>query len=191
MLSGALDPESWLAAVPAEATVKGLFPHRTLQQLGEKEFERLAPRMLRAPKLGKFLPFGDYPVRDAMRLGLAVAARAYPALPLREAFRRHERGNVTTFAESVAGGVMLSLTGSVEGALLKVPAGLSMMSRFGSAEAHAEGAGVRLAFRGKPSWCDTSAIGILEGVVQHFGATPTLTLTVLSSQSVDILVTWR
>ncbi len=190
-LTASLDIEPWLAAVPEGATIKGIFPSRTAQQLGEKEFERLASRMLRAPRLGKYMPFNDYPLRDALRLGVAAAARAHPRLPLREAFRRHERGNITTFAASVAGGVMLSLVGNVEAALLKVPAALELMSHFGSAQARAVGGGVQLEFRGKPSWVDTSGIGSLEGVVQHFGATPTIELTMLSIHDADCLVTWR
>lgn len=99
--------EERLAQTPPDHVLKGLFFTDVLAELGPDAVQRLLPTLDAPPRLGRYLPFSDYPQRDHARLVLALVRRSgtFP----REAIRRLHQRNARRFAESGAGRVLMHL----------------------------------------------------------------------------------
>ncbi|MGH7330110.1 MAG: DUF2378 family protein, partial [Polyangiaceae bacterium] len=119
-LQNDFDAEERFAKFPAGFTLKGLFFPRLVLMLGE-EWNELESTLQAPPRFGKYFAFSDYPQVDYSRLTYAVSKKCFPRLPLREAARRVARRDFQVFADSRVGGVMLSMLGGVDSALMKFP----------------------------------------------------------------------
>ncbi|HEX7663000.1 MAG TPA: DUF2378 family protein [Polyangiaceae bacterium] len=166
------DAEERFARFPPEFTMKGLFFPRLVLMLGDG-WSKLEPTLKQPPRLGKYFPFSDYPQVDYSRLTHAVAKKCFPRLPLREAARRVAQRDFEVFADSTVGGVMLSMLGGVESALLKFPQMFGIVLSGGTLKgAKIEERLVRLEWENFLGWVDCYSIGTVEGIVKHFGHSP-------------------
>ena len=168
------DAEERFARFPTNFTLKGLFFPRLVMMLGDG-WPKLHDSLLAPPRLGKYFPFSDYPQVDYSRLTYAVAKKCFPRMALREAARQVARRDFEVFAETTIGRVMLSMVGSVDAALLKFPQMMGMvLSGGGCKGTRLDERGVRLEWDNFLGWLDCYSIGTVEGIVRHFGHSPTI-----------------
>lgn len=190
-LTVSFDPEERCALVPRDHVVKGIFFIPKMELLGE-DFAKVVPRLLAPPRLGRYLPFGDYPAVDCARVCFAAAAKAFPDLPIAEASRRLGRRDTLAFCASPRGIEMLGFPDSVESALLHVPS-VYMALHQGvacSARKRSNGA-LRLEFSGFWATLDNMHIGMIEAIVMHFGGRPTIELKFLAIEHATFDVRWE
>jgi hypothetical protein len=185
------DLDARLAETPANATIKGTFLQRLVDLVGDVSRVPLdAP-----PRLGRYLPFGDYPTKDFRRLLLAAARKKYPSLHISEAVRRMQRDNLAIFASSTLGSVTMSMLGSIEAALGKMPTAYGLvMSKPVLVRATPIDEGgrpaVRIFYESYLGWLDSGEIGSVEGVVQYFGATPRIEAELANHHTGTFVVRW-
>jgi uncharacterized protein (TIGR02265 family) len=169
VLLGAVDPEERFARFPPGFTLKGMFFSR-LVEIGGRHAATVQGKLVAPPRLGRYVPFADYPQVDYSRLAHAVATGMFPRLPVREAMRQLARLDYATFADSTVGRVSLALVSGAESALSAFPTAFSAVLRGGTLTVKKLGPGkfdvVLTDFYG---WVDCYMLGTLEGVVDHFG----------------------
>jgi uncharacterized protein (TIGR02265 family) len=119
-LKGTIDFETVARGIPKSHLVKGVFFARLVSSLGPA-FEQLIPSLDGAPRLGRYVPFSDYPQSDYVRVSAAAAHKLHPTLPLREALRRLGRDDLAVFASTTFGKVLLSAVGDARTVLMKTP----------------------------------------------------------------------
>lgn len=173
-LTGTLDVEGIARGIPRSYVVKGMFFSGLVSALGE-EFNRVAAMLVAPPRLGRYVPFSDYPQSDYLRVSARVAQKTYPQLSIREALRRLGRRDYDVFAASTFGKVILSVVGDAQTALHKIPM-IYMKVAPGDWTVTSEQIDphtVRLEFA--PSYGTWEyQLGQIEGVVMNFRASPTI-----------------
>lgn len=189
-LDGTFDPEARFASFPPHYTIKGVFFTGLVAMLGDR-FDTVAQGLSAPPRLGRYLPFRDYPQVDYSRVTHAAVKHCFPDLPLREAARRVARNDFAAFASSTVGTVMLSVMRDPSEALLRFPEIHRLVLRGGRVDAEPLSPhGIRLEYRDFLGWVDCYVIGTLEGAVGLFGATPTLDVTLFSDRHARYDVRW-
>lgn len=173
-LTGTLDVEATARRIPRTYVLKGMFFSGLVSSLGA-EFEALASKLDAPPRLGRYVPFSDYPQSDYLRVSARVAQKTYPNLSIREALRRLGRRDYDVFAGSTFGKIMLSVVGDAQAALHKVPMVYTKVApgdwTVTSEQIHPRT--VRLEFA--PSYGSWEyQLGQLEGVVMNFRASPSI-----------------
>lgn len=178
-LTGGLAVEPLAAGIPKTYVVKGMFFSAHVAALGSA-FAELVPRLDAPPRLGRYVPFSDYPQSDYLRVSAAAAEKAFPGMALREALRRLGRRDYSVFAESTLGKVILSVVGDSKTALLKIP-GIYMKVAPGDwtvTGREIESSTVRIEFAPVYGTWEYQ-LGQLEGVVLNFGDQPLTVVTEL------------
>ena len=173
-ISGTFDVDATARLFTRAHLVKGMFFNRLLAVLGPS-FGDLVPSLEAPPRLGKYLPFSDYPQGDYLRVAVAVAERSYPAWSLREGIRRLSRADFKVFADSTLGKVLLAVAGDVHAALINVPSTYTKVTSANwtiTGEAIDQGA-VTITFAPLLGPWEFQ-LGQLEGVVLAFGKTPSV-----------------
>lgn len=185
---GNVDLEAIVATIPAHYTVKGMFCSRLSETLGA-DFANVAHTLKAPPRAGRYVPFKDYPQSDYARLSALAAFKRFPRLPQREAVRCVARDDLSTFAASMIGKVVLALAGDARTTLHRTPDAYARVAPGATVEAHdLDDRVTRLVFtgyRGMPEY----TIGQLEGVVLSFGAQPKIVLRDLGGDRLAFDVT--
>ncbi len=185
VLQGTIDIEATARNIPPTYQVKGMFFSRVLGQLGSG-FADVEARLQAPPRLGKYVPFSDYPQADYVRVTGAAAHKIYPGVGLREGLRHLGRDDFAVFAESTFGKVILAAVGDARSALLKTPFIYEKMAPGGWSVTGQEldAQTIRLSFGPVyGSW--EYQLGQLEGVVLNFGATPVTTVSELPGRVIQ------
>lgn len=107
-----VDVATCLAAVPATATIKGVFPAVILEQLKKNNCSRIG--------LEEYHAFGDYPVREYMEFLVDAAQKLYPGAPLAQGLRSLGHLAYSSFLNSLVGRVLLGVLGKKVDAILRV-----------------------------------------------------------------------
>lgn len=168
-LVGHVDAEERFARFPSGHLMKGMFFNRMVSLGGSRAYEEVAARLVKRPQLGRYLPFADYPQVDFSRLAHHIAVTRSPQLDVVEAMRRLARADITTFATSAVGSVMLALVGHDPAvALLKLPDMYAASLKGGTVTARELSPRlIELAYRDFYGWLDCYPIGHIEGLVAH------------------------
>lgn len=168
-LLGDVDAEQRFDRFPSSYLMKGMFFNRMLALGGARVYRDVEPQLVKRPQLGRYLPFADYPQVDFSRLAHRVAITRFPRVDVVEAMRRLARDDITTFAESAVGSVMLALVGrDVVTALLKLPEMYRASLKGGEVSARRVASNVlELEYRDFYGWLDCYPIGHIEGLVFH------------------------
>ena len=174
--TGRIDLDAFLERYPPHDTIKGMFFGRLVETLGGvAAFER---QLRSPPKLGRYVPFVDYPLRDYMFLTNRAVEKRYGALGPREGLRRLARDDLAIFGESVVGRIMLEVAGNAHATLMATPRAYAVVST-GLLSVTSESLGVdrvRLVFRhAYGAWEYT--VGQVEGMCAYFGAKARCTVT--------------
>lgn len=191
-LVGSVDPEARFDRFPSDFGVKGMFLSRMASLAPPHVLDRVRPKLVKAPSLGRYLPFADYPQVDYSRLTHAVAVDLYRHVDVPEGMRRLARHDIQTFAASQVGKIMLALARDAGGALIKLPEMYSAALRGGRVEAKSlDARRIRLRFSDFYGWVDCYPIGTVEGMAQHFGETCDIEVTLESDLAATYVVTLR
>jgi uncharacterized protein (TIGR02265 family) len=170
-LGGSVDPEERFGRFPADFALKGMFFSRLIE-LGEVHMTGARSRLVGPPRLGRYLPFSDYPQVDYSRLCHAVAVGRFAKLPVREAMRRLARLDYETFAESTLGRVSLAFTADADAAVLSLPRSFSAVLRGGTLTVTNVGPkAYDIRFTDFYGWVDCYPIGTIEGLLGLYGRT--------------------
>jgi uncharacterized protein (TIGR02265 family) len=169
-LAGDFDLARALARLDPALRTKGMFFKSLADTLGDS-FADAATRFEAPPRLGRYLPYVDYPSRDHVRLIDAAARASLPSLSPREAHRRLGETAFERFATSNVGRVVLKLVvNDLREMLLAFPRGYAMTVRsLRAVESRAlDDGGVRLDFH-EPIGAVEYVLGTFEGIVRTFG----------------------
>jgi uncharacterized protein (TIGR02265 family) len=178
------DAEAALRAIPASATISGMF---------------IAPLALEAKRLGvvlpsareRYVPFTFYPLVEHARVLLETCERLYPHRPVRQALRKLGRGAPQALVASTLGKVVL---GSAEGvhdvvaAMAKAYPLNARPSRVTTLEATRGRAVVRL--EDVHYFLDSHHVGAFEGVLKFAGVKGRVRIAVRERGAADLLLEW-
>jgi len=191
-LTGSVDAEARFDRFPSDFAVKGMFLSRMASLAPPQVLDRVRPKLVKAPSLGRYLPFADYPQVDYSRLTHAVATELYRHVDVPEGMRRLARHDIQTFAASQVGKIMLALARDANGAVLKLPEMYRAALRGGSVEAtRLDEHRVSLRFEDFYGWLDCYPIGTVEGLAQHFGESCEIDVKLESDLVATYVVTVR
>ncbi len=166
-----MDYEAVLSRMPRTHLLKGMFFSRHLEAV-RGQWETLKGSLVAPPRLGRYIPFADYPLLDYVRVTQAAAASRHPDVGAREAARRLARDDITAFGESTIGGVMLSLVRDPGGILMKFPDAYARVLTGSTVRTtRTASGGVRLEWR-EHYGVSEYTLGQLEGAVMHYGKSP-------------------
>lgn len=176
-LSGDIDIEALIRAVPPKHLIKGAFLAKNASHAGP-ELEKLQPKLVAPPRGGRYLPFTDYPFVDYLRVTDAAARRKYRTVGGREAHRLLARSVYQTFSETTLGKVVGTLATGPASVMLKyeevynrmlVGARVTMRQR---ADRHIEAEFI--------NYYSTleAIVGVFEGMVLTFQGSPQVAVTV-------------
>jgi hypothetical protein len=101
-------------------------------------------------------------------------------MEMREASRQYERREFEVFGTSAVGHIISSLVGDPMAALLRFPDMIRTVMNGGEVFAHEEGGAAVLRFERFHGWLDSHFIGVVEGIVQQFGASPRIDVEIAS-----------
>ena len=181
--SAPLDVEARLAAVPAEAKVKGLFFRTALREA--------EGRTGSAPGRGSYSPLSDYPVKELIEVLVECAKLAHPDVGRREGLRRLGKLIFPALRENAAGRFLFSVAGGDLVAAVKlIGRAYAMLStaRAKLVEAHPDHAVIEL----RNSWTfpDSYHAGVLEGALEAFHRNGQVRLRNVKMCDVDVLLSW-
>jgi serine/threonine-protein kinase len=163
-----VDLDAHLELLPPGATGKGMFFSRLLA-IGAAA--RPASELCAAAGVPerRYIPFRDYPMRDYLRLEVAVAAAVHPAVPLGEGLRRLGWAALDSLLASHVGKTLFGIFGrDVERLLLSAPKAYELTLSFGKVTAEKmTGGKFLLHAHGLPAFLETYQVGVFEGVLRH------------------------
>lgn len=163
-LAGGYDLAQVLRTMPDGQLVKGLFFGRHVARLG-REWPRVQATLEAPPRLGRYLPFSDYPVRDYSRVVHEVSLVSYPGAARYESLRQTARDDQGEFSSSTLGAVMRAMVHDAHGMLMAYPNGYSRCVIGQSCRAESlPGRGVRLVYAGVFG-IGAYTVGQVEGMV--------------------------
>jgi uncharacterized protein (TIGR02265 family) len=165
-----LDVEAAIHRTPAYVNTKGMFT-RQIAELGKRAAPTREAELYVGIERRRWMPFGDYPLRETMKLLANVAPLRYPGLPIREALRRLGWTAFSTFADSLAGKVVLGAVGSdLESVLGVADRGISLSLSHGKVVSRKIEPGYWELFY-SDMWCflDSYHVGVIEGVLRAKG----------------------
>lgn len=179
-----LDPAAVIAAVPADATMSGLF------LAAVADFASSAGHRLERAR-ERYVPFRRYPLREHCELLVEACTRVMPRDPLRIALRRLGRGAPRTLVGSIVGRVVL---GSVEGPLEILRAmvksyPLHMSPGTLEVVPLAPGRAV-VRMRSIHHFLDSHNVGVMEGVLRYAEVEGTVRIHAYSERDADLLCEW-
>lgn len=179
-----LNVEALLAATPATATVKGMYPQRLVELMAQQGTVEREPR--------RYVAFKDYPMRELMQRVVDAARVLHPKLTLREGIRELGRLVFPTLQASIAGRVLFSFAGkSYESALKRVTQGYALSQNPGSAQLVSLGTREAIVeLRGVWNFPDCYQIGVHEGALAWYDHTGRIDVRVHSPCDVDLRIRW-
>lgn len=181
----ALDANAYLEAIPASATIHGLFPAAVAAAARKKGVALPSGR-------ASYVPFRPYPLREHAVLLLEAARACWPEEPLRQGLRHLGRGAPQALVQSMLGRIVL---GSVEGPLELLRA---MATSYGHHLNHgalevqelARGSAVVRA-REVFTFLDAHHVGVFEGVLKYAGVQErSVRIHSWSATEADLLCEW-
>lgn len=179
-----LDLAERLAALPAQATVKGMF----FQTMSDQAFAASS----QLPGRDRYVAYKDYPLREWIEVLLKSARLTFPRVPVREGIRRLGQESYPTFTRSTVGKVLMAAAGNNFGAALRLaPRAFSLTSSTTRCEVVAM-ADSRAVLRLIRAWDFSEALhtGVFEGTMRAFQRTGVVRVRILSLSSADFEITW-
>ncbi len=186
-----LDVEACIARCPASATAKGMFLSGAAE-MGRRAAPSRQEEIFSGLVRQRWTPFLDYSLRDNMRIMVNVTRLRWPRETVREGLRRVGWTAYPTFAESMAGRVILGVVNK------DLEAKFSVVTRgFSLSVSHARVTPRRI---GDRHWqleyvdvycfLDSYHVGILEGVVRTHGLVPDIRIQLTSPESGTMDLRW-
>jgi uncharacterized protein (TIGR02265 family) len=116
-----LNLETYLAGIPATATIKGVFPAAVAAAAARRgvKLTNVRPR---------YHAFVEVPLREYVPMLVQASAGLYPSLPPRQALRKLGRASYDAFATSMFGRVLLTGIVDMKSGLQMVSKGVSIVT---------------------------------------------------------------
>ncbi|MDP3274599.1 MAG: DUF2378 family protein [Deltaproteobacteria bacterium] len=187
-----VDVDAHLQALPDSATTKGMFFTQLLKNLGARASEAELDKAL-VSRPSRYLPFGNYPMHDNIRLTVLVAQKLYPQLSLGRALHAMGRASFDAFAESHLGRALLETINPELGAVLRAgPRIFSTLFNFGHVEFdQMDDRIMRFTFREMPIFIETFQVGAIEGLARHVRASVRLQIALQSISHGTVEIRWQ
>jgi uncharacterized protein (TIGR02265 family) len=140
----------------------------------------------------QYQPFRSYPRAEVMRVEARMAAVAFPSLPLREGLRRLSQQVYPLFLSSVIGRLVLGAVGADVDTVLRLgPKVIGAVTDFGGLEALKMGPRHWVyRYQHYYSWLDSGDVGIIEGLLHHYGHRPRLQIATDGPFSMTLDIRW-
>jgi uncharacterized protein (TIGR02265 family) len=186
-----IDVDACIARCPPDATAKGMFL-TTCVDLGRRAAPSRVDEVFAGVGARRWMPFLEYPLRDNMRLMFNASRLRWPGEPVRERLRRVGWLSYPTFADSMAGRVILGVTSK------DLESKFSILTKsFSLSVSHAKVTPRRVGDRHwqidyKRVYCflDSYHVGIIEGFVRVHGHEPTMRVRLTSPESGTFDLRW-
>ena len=179
-----VDLAAHVDATPAGATIKGMFPAAVVEAC-----ETAGSRPKHA--IPRYLPFGDYPMREYAALLVEAARILFPRLTLRNGLRKIGRASLPTFQSSMVGKVILGTSHDVPTALEAIVKGYRVATPTVAIEIRLlEDRRAVIHVGGITTFLDSHHVGVFEGVARSGGARAEIAVKLSSIASCDFLIEW-
>ncbi len=186
-----LDVDACIARCIPAATAKGMFL-TAAAELGRRAAPSRMDQVFEGVTARRWMPFLEYPLRDTMRLIVNAGKLRWPHEPARERLRRVGWTAYPTFAESMAGRVLVGMTskdlagkfGAVTKAFsLSVSHARVTPRRIGDRHWH---------FDYDHVYCflDSYHVGVLEGLVRAHGHEPGVRIHLTRPEAGTVELRW-
>jgi uncharacterized protein (TIGR02265 family) len=173
-----LDVTAVVEQVPKTAMIKGFFVD-SFEKIVLAEKPELKGRLYEGWERPSYSPLRSYWRGEILRVEAHLSQLMFPSLPLREAIRQACHRVYPTFLTSLLGRVVLvALIGNdIDSVLKSGPKMMSSMVSYGSVDAERKGDRHWVYhYKDYYSWLDCGDVGVIEGLLEHYGCKPTLTL---------------
>jgi uncharacterized protein (TIGR02265 family) len=173
-----LDVDRVVAQVPQTALIKGFFID-SFEKLILKERPELKGKLYEGLARNSYSPLKTYWRGEIMRAEAQFSTLAYPDVATREALRRSGRLIYPSFLGSLIGRVVLValFAGDVDAVLKAGPKMFSAMTNFGKVDAVRMGERHwQYRYNDYYSWLDSGDVGVIEGLLMHYGMEPNITV---------------
>lgn len=182
--ASALDAAACIRAIPADATMTGMFLESAIGLARERGHEVRAAR-------SRYVAFQPYPLKEHCQILLEVARAVYPNATIREALRKLGRGAPYVLLRSMVGRVVL---GSVEGPTATIEAmarsyALHMRPANLAVERAGE-SGALIRMSEIHNFLDSHNVGVFEGVMKLAKVEGTIRIRAYSRTAADFLCEW-
>ena len=182
--ASALDEAACIRAIPADATMTGMFLESAVALAREHGHEVRSAR-------ARYVAFQTYPLKEHCQILVEVARAVFPSAPLRESLRKLGRGAPHVLLRSTVGRVVL---GSAEGPHATIEAmARSYALHMRPANLAVERAGdhgVIVRMTEVHNFLDSHNVGVFEGVMRHAKVEGTIRMRSYSRSSADFLCEW-
>ncbi|MFI5298230.1 MAG: DUF2378 family protein [Polyangiales bacterium] len=179
-----IDEAAILRAIPVDSTIKGMFL-LPLIELARKQGIDLGLTRER------YLPFGDYPVREHAHALHAIAHGVFPHVSIRKGLRRLGHPVVDTLRATTVGRVVWSGASDLGAALHALSTAYTLTcsrARASIVELEPDHAIVR--FDDVHWFLDSHHVGVCEGVLGACGVKGTVRIRMATPYSAEFLCTW-
>ncbi len=187
-----LDVDGVIAQIPESAQIKGFFVTSYEKMLTARRPD-LATQIKEAMPRKSYASLNSYPRAEVARAEVALARLVCPDQPVREAIHQATLHVYPTFLSSLLGRVVLSTVGrNVDTVLGLGPRMMSSVTNYGSvaaekiAERH-----WRYHYKDYYSWLDCGDVGVIEGLLVHYGKVPHLTVAITGPFEMWLDIKWR
>ena len=187
-----LDVEGVIAQIPDTAQIKGFFVSGYEKMLTAHRPD-LAPQIRAAMPRKSYGSLHNYPRAEVLRAEVALAKVFSPDVSDREAIRRATLLVYPMFLSSLLGRVVLSTVGrNVDTVLGLGPRMMSSVTNYGTVAAQKlEERHWRYYYKDYYSWLDCGDVGVIEGLVTHYGVRPELTVSMNGPFEMWLDIKWQ
>ena len=188
-LEGDFDVDGAAADLPRDHVLKGLFFARLVSALGDG-WAGVQEGLEAPPEHGRYHTFESYPMTDYLRILHAVARERFGIHAGREGVRLLARGEIDVFAESTLGKVTFAMLREPGAALLRYPDAIGILGQGPSIAARRVAADHVLVTYPLYYGSVEYAVGVIEGLVLAFDASPCLEVAWASDRRLAVDVRW-
>lgn len=167
-----------LRRAPADATIKGMFINGLIDMAASQPLAHPDGLAIDDRTLRRRPTFKDEPLRDFMRLAVAVARNGWPGRPLRDGLKAVGAQTYRTFLESLTGRVVFGVLGKNIVGLIG-----ATTKAYGLTQSHGRAVVVDasddhcvLEYRELHQFLDSLEVGVVEEAVRSCGLVPLITL---------------
>lgn len=182
--SAPLDVARVLSAIPADATLAGMF-FVALQQGAQRRGLALPfPRE-------RYLPFGFYPVTEFVPRLVEAAGLFYPEQSLRQALRRIGAVGPTALLTSTLGKVTLGAAEGVHEAVRAITNTYAINVKTSRAEVlDAKPHAMTVSLERVPYFLDCHHVGVFEGTLEFAGVRGSVQIRSRDAANAELLLSW-
>ena len=179
-----LDTARAIAAIPAGATIAGMFFLALVDGAQRRRVKLPFPR-------AKYLPFGFYPVREFASLLVEAAERFHPDLPVRQGLRRIGMAGPLAFLSSTLGKVTLGATQGVHAAVTEIAKTYAINVRPSRCQVtQALPRSMIVSLDDVPHFLDCHHVGVFEGALAYAGVQGAVRIHSRSDTAADLWLEW-